>query len=199
MEGWRYVGMPNVFWQRLVGYVWSFATIAPAVFITRELIESFLPDQRPPRPSSLSGRHARFWLYVIVGAACVISPFVVPRDVARYLWAPVWCGFFLLIDPINERLGRVSLMRDARLGRGRRIWALLVAGLVCGMLWEFWNYWATAKWIYTFPFPWLRDAKLFEMPVAGFLGFPPFALELFVMVELVSALWRGSAEIQHRK
>jgi hypothetical protein len=51
--------------------------------------------------------------------------------------------------------------------------------LVCGVLWEFWNYWAIAKWTYTVPF--FGNIKLFEMPVLGFLGFPPFAVECWAM------------------
>jgi hypothetical protein len=29
------------------------------------------------------------------------------------------------------------------------------------------------------------------MPYAGFLGFPPFAVECFMMYDLVAALWGG--------
>jgi hypothetical protein len=56
---------------------------------------------------------------------------------------------------------------------------LLVSGAVCGIIWEFWNYWATAKWIYIFPI--MQDWKIFEMPAPGFLGFLPFALETYLM------------------
>ena len=71
-----------------------------------------------------------------------------------------------------------------------RLINLLAAGLVCGLIWEFWNYWAGTKWKYNVPiFPELR---LFEMPIAGFGGFPPFALECFAMYVLVRRLiWRG--------
>jgi hypothetical protein len=54
-----------------------------------------------------------------------------------------------------------------------------VAGLICGILWEFWNFWAPTKWIYTVPF--FEEGKIFEMPVLGFLGFPPFAVSAYVM------------------
>ena len=53
------------------------------------------------------------------------------------------------------------------------------AGGACGLLWEFWNYWAATKWTYTVPY--LGGVKLFEMPVLGFLGFPPFAVECWAM------------------
>ena len=41
------------------------------------------------------------------------------------------------------------------------------------MLWEFWNYWAGAKWHYSVPI--MENLKIFEMPVPGHLGFPAFA------------------------
>ena len=47
------------------------------------------------------------------------------------------------------------------------------------MLGEFWNYWAVTKCTYTVPY--LGDVKLFEMPVLGYLGFPPFAVECWAM------------------
>ncbi len=54
-----------------------------------------------------------------------------------------------------------------------------MSGLLCGVLWEFWNYWARAKWHYTVPI--LENLKMFEMPLPGYLGFPPFAVECFTM------------------
>ena len=98
------------------------------------------------------------------------------RHVARYLAAPVWLGFIFLLDPINARLGGESA-RLARRTRDRSTWCS--SGLLCGVLWEFWNYWSRAKWHYTVPI--MEHLKIFEMPVPGYLGFPAFALECFTM------------------
>ena len=65
-------------------------------------------------------------------------------------------------------------MSAFRLGSAALCSVLLASGLVCGLLWEFFNYWAGGKWKYTVPWP--AGPKLFEMPWLGFLGFPPFAL-----------------------
>jgi len=61
---------------------------------------------------------------------------------------------------------------------------LLIAGLICGFLWEFWNFWAYSKWVYTVPF--FDRGKGFEMPFLGFLGFPPFAVQAYVMYNSIS-------------
>jgi hypothetical protein len=129
----------------------------------------------------------------------LIWPLVWPSP---YLAAPVFLGFIFLLDPINARAGDASLLVDMRRGppsRGAlrrtgsydRLINLLVAGFICGGLWEFWNFWARAKWIYTVPI--VGDIKIFEMPVLGYFGFPPFALECFTMYVFVRRLlWRGS-------
>ena len=79
----------------------------------------------------------------------------------------------------QEPLQVGKLIEDWERGRRGRAYSLLAAGAVCGILWEFWNYWAFAKWIYIFPI--LQSWKIFEMPAPGFLGFPPFALETYLM------------------
>ena len=113
----------------------------------------------------------------------MVAPFLAPPAIARYLAAPVWLGFIFLLDPINERLGGDSLSRDVREGRIDRLVNFALSGLLCGVLWEFWNYWARAKWHYTVPI--MEDVKIFEIPLPGYLGFPPFAIECFTMYVFV--------------
>ncbi|HET7442927.1 MAG TPA: hypothetical protein VFJ47_16615 [Terriglobales bacterium] len=176
LENWTYVGLPlNWAWAAL-GYGWSFATISPAIMETADLVESF-GWFRPGRPVRFS-RPAR-WIFVILGAVCLLLPLLCPRDTARYLFALVWIGFVFLLDPVNQWLGWPSLLADLAAGRRSRFYSLFISGWTCGWLWEFWNYWASAKWHYIFPM--FQQWKIFEMPVPGYLGFLPFALECFVM------------------
>jgi hypothetical protein len=109
----------------------------------------------------------------------------VPREAAAYLFGLVWLGFIFLLDPVNYRLRLPSLLGDLAEGRRARLYSLLLSGLVCGFLWEFWNYWSAARWLYIFPI--FQQWKIFEMPAPGYLGFPPFALECFAMY--VTAAW----------
>ena len=190
IHNWYYVGLPEVLLLRYFGYVWSFATILPAIFETGDLV-SGLRDRRAPAnrarillPQKLS---AAAWVAVALGAVMVAVPIFVHSD---YLAAPLWLGFILLIDPLNARAGHESILGDWREGQKGRLINLLLAGLLCGVVWEFWNYWCGTKWIYNVPI--LRDVKIFEMPILGFGGFPPFAVECFAMYVLVRRLlWRG--------
>ena len=88
-------------------------------------------------------------------------------------------------------MGAESLRGDLRSGHPWRLVNLLIGGLVCGLLWECWNYWARTKWIYTVPVP--PDIKLFEMPLAGYLGFPGLRRRMLRDVRLrpaVDLAWR---------
>jgi hypothetical protein len=205
MRGWIYTGLPEDPIVRIAGYFWAFATIGPGLFLTRELIQVLLARRGPGRaagtgasraiarngalPRALAGAS------IAVGALCLFAPFLVTPSAARYLWAPVWAGFIFLVDPLNARMGRGSIWHDLLARDGRRIVSLLLAGLVCGGLWEMWNYWATTRWVYTFPFAGLERFKLFEMPLVGFVGFPPFAIEYYALTELLARLWKGNADL----
>ena len=123
----------------------------------------------------------------------VIVPVVLPQHVGAYFFGLIWLGFALLLDPINRWKGWPSILGDLRKGRRGRLYALLISGWVCGCLWEFWNFWAAAKWHYIFPM--FQKWKIFEMPAPGFLGFLPFAVECFTMYTFVAGMlkWRGES------
>src|ERR1700733_12928866 len=190
LQNWTYVGVPREWPAALLGYAWSFATITPAIFETADLVQAVLPEssvspapEAAPQPQKISS--AAESILMISGAACLLIPLLVPRHLASFLFALVWIGFLLLLDPFNHRLGLPSFLGDLAEGMRRRLSGFLLAGWVCGWLWEFWNYWANAKWLYSFPM--FQGWKIFEMPAPGFLGFLPFALECFAMY--VTAAW----------
>lgn len=189
IRNWHYVGLPENPVLRYFGYAWSFATIWPALFVGAELIavlrgsegsdrlvRSGRPEPHPTKPRDLSVLSV---LAIAAGGLMLAIPFFVSPTVARYMAAPVWLGFIFLLDPINARLGAESLWTDWRAGRRDRLINLALSGFLCGVLWEFWNYWSRAKWHYTVPI--MENLKIFEMPVPGYFGFPAFALECFTM------------------
>ena len=182
LHNWTYIGVPQEWAKAMLGYGWSFATITPAIFETSDLVQAILPPI-PGKPKKISARTEI--ILMICGAACLILPLALPQRIAAYLFALVWIGFFLLLDPLNRRLRLPSFLGDISEGFQRRFYGFLAAGWICGWFWEFWNYWAAAKWHYTFPM--FQRWKIFEMPAPGFLGFLPFALECFDMY--VTTAW----------
>lgn len=186
LRNWTYVGLPANPILRDLGYVWSFATIWPAIFETADFIRALGlfrdPDDAPCQEIS----RRTLWILALCGLLCVAMPVLLPPHLGSYLFGPVWAGFALLLDPVNYHGKGASLLREWEKGRAALLSSFLLAGLVCGFFWEFWNYWARARWIYIFPI--LQGWKIFEMPAPGFLGFPPFAVECFVMYEFLRTL-----------
>jgi len=178
LKNWEYINLPENIAVRLLGYVWSFITIFPGVLLTSEVIDNLKIFERfKTRSFIISNRTLIFWL--AIGAVFLIVPSILPMTYAKYLFALVWLGFVFLLDPLNAFLGEHSLFADLQVGKISKLFSLFLSGVLCGFLWEFWNYWATTKWTYILPF--LQRPKIFEMPVVGFLGFLPFAVECYVM------------------
>lgn len=190
LMNWHYAGLPVSAWRRLFGYTVSFSTVVPGVFLAAEALTAgglFARARGPRLPLGRAGEAA----LVACGAALVVFPLLVPERVAEWLYAPIWVGFFLLVDPLNRRLGAPSLLDDWHRGEWGRSLRLFTAGLLCGILWEGWNSLAVTKWVYTVPV--LPQVRYFEMPLLGFLGFAPFAWELFALFHLSAAAWDALA------
>jgi hypothetical protein len=174
LKNWTYVGLPDNMLERYAGYAWAFATISPGMFVTYEVLDIYLPGESPAEQRRLP--NGVFAGFVIFGLASLVVPLVWP---STWMTPLVWVGFAFFLDPINGRLGDRSFLSEFFTGRFRSMPVMFLAGAMCGLLWEFWNYWATSKWHYEVPY--LGHIKLFEMPVLGFLGFMPFAVESFAI------------------
>jgi len=182
LKNWSYHGLPESAPVRWAGYFIAFATVVPALTVLSTLIGSLIKAKPPRKGPALSPRLLR--LSIAFGGACLAAALVWPR-----LFFPlVWLGFIFLLEPLNYRRRRPSFFRDLEAGDVRRILAWMAAGLAAGVIWELLNFWAGAHWEYHIPY--LNFGRIFQMPVFGFGGFPPFALEVFVIVALVRGLYR---------
>ena len=94
----------------------------------------------------------------------------------------VWVGPFLILDGLVGYEGGRSLARDLLDGDWRLAVAIGLAGLTCGFLWEFWNYWSTPKWIYHIPY--MEVLQVFEMPLLGYGGYVPFAWSVYQLLHV---------------
>lgn len=183
LANWTYVGLPQGHFERWIGYAWAFATITPGIFMTAGLIESLGWFEGKSRPLRIS--RATETVFIVLGTVMLVVPVVVPKRMNVYLFGLVWLGFLFVLEPINYRLNLPSFEGDLARGYRGRLYSFLAAGWVCGWLWEFWNYWARAGWIYTFPIG--QNWKVFQMPAPGYLAFPLYALECFAMY--VTGAW----------
>ena len=177
---WRYVGIEPRLWLRWPGYALAFATVLPGVLLTAEVLEAL------GTASQFKGKTRDFgnWppAFLLIGVACLILPFLFPF----YAFPLIWLAFIFLIDPFWELMSGDSLTRRLAGGERQKHVCLMLAGLLCGIWWELWNYPCPARWVYTLPV--LNFGRIFEMPILGYLGFLPFALECAVMYEVLKLI-----------
>jgi len=179
LKNWYYITLPVSIVERWLGYAVAYGTVLPGIFETTELLET-LGLFKQSRSRKIAHSTATHIVLVTLGISCLGSSLLSPY----YFFPLIWVGFIFLLEPINYRMRGRSLLRDLEQGNPKKIYLLLVSGLICGLLWELWNFWAHSKWVYTVPF--FEETKGFEMPTLGFLGFPPFAVECYVMVHFIS-------------
>ncbi len=161
------------------GAGWVIRSVSPRssrrFFLTWDLLDTFgLGSWEVP---SCCRRNFQSWLapLTLLGVCCLVAPFLWPR----YTFPLVWLAFIFLLEPFCYLNGRGSFLLAWERAANSRFYQLLLAGGICGLLWELWNYWAWARWIYVLPF--FNWPKIFEMPLLGTLGFLPFAWECWLM------------------
>jgi hypothetical protein len=186
LGNWYYVmNHPREVMRWVAGIV-GFATVLPGIVETRDVVFN-LGLLRSVRTRPLRWTRRKEAVTLTLGGLFFALPLLWPERFFHLTWG----SFALLLEPWNRRHARESFLRDLEAGEAGPLLRTLGAGLLCGLLWELWNYWARTKWIYTVPG--FEDGKLFEMPLLGFLGFPPFAIECLVVVRFVQAAGEGLA------
>ncbi len=178
LQNWSYHTLPPELPLRWLGYCLAFASVIPALLELSALFQTALKGKTisffrlKTTSSFLNG-------YILLGFLLLILSALFPN-----LFFPlVWLGFIFLLEPVNYRLKIDSLLADAERKFGNRIMSWLLAGFVAGLLWETLNYWAGSHWEYTLPY--LDFGRIYQMPVFGFGGFLPFAIEVFAMYALL--------------
>ncbi len=115
-----------------------------------------------PRPA---GGHRRAKAAAGIGLLALALAF--PRFAFPLAWIFLW--------PVCESLAGVSVPLKA-----------MALGLPLGLVWESLNWRCARGWVYSIPF--FDRPKLFEMPLPGYLGYLPFALECAAALALLDQL-----------
>lgn len=183
LQNWHYEGaelfIPFQYWA------WatlSFTTVIPAVFGSTELVSSFGFIKRLGRGPVIRLDKATMVVFFIAGWVMLALMLAWPG-----LFFPfVWLSVYFIMEPVNVWLGNRNLVLWTQKGDWRPVVSLWLGVLIVAFFWEMWNYYSYPKWVYHIP--WGQFGHIFEMPVLGYLGYLPFALELYAVYHLVAGL-----------
>ena len=187
LKNWSYSGLEGLSYgsgiQKTLFGILSFATVLPALFETVELIKSIHLFDKKKLHKEHKITKSFLHIMIILGVICFILPIALPQ----LAFPLIWLAFFFIIDPINYLHKQPSIIQHLKDRKLTIPLSLLLAGIILGFFWEFWNYYAIPKWTYNLPF--VGFFKIFEMPILGYLGYFPFAFELYSMYWFVRSLF----------
>jgi hypothetical protein len=186
LENWKYVGTAIYGGQAdVLLKTLSFMFVLPALATSRDLLRSFLRFPHPPAVRLPSWTAPAL---VVVGLVCVPLLYLFPDQT----YPLVWVAPLLVLDGVADLRGRPNVFALLREGRAGPVLLIAVAGLGTGVLWELWNWGAVPHWDYRIPY--LGFLPMFEMPLPGYLGYPPFALLADAFVRTVMGARGGLTE-----
>lgn len=193
LDNWFY-RLPIDYSAPIYGFLASvaFSTVIPAVFGTAELLRTFRPFNRPIAFRPLEMRRSALLALMATGAAMLLLVILFPGQA----FPLAWLSLVFIVDPFNALSGRRSLIGQVAVGRWDTVVCLFAAGITCGFFWEMWNYWSVPSWEYRVPY--VGFGKIFEMPVLGYGGYLPFALEIYALWALAAAILPGDQEAMVR-
>ncbi len=181
VRNWQYTGVEEL--SPICYFVFatvSFSTVMPAVFSTAELVSSFQWIKRIPLGFRIPNSRRTAYGFLFSGLASFIFLLVWPD----YFFPFLWLSIYFILEALNSLIGIPGLYQFTDIMDWRPIISLFMGVLICGFFWEFWNFYSYPKWTYTIPF--FNQIKFFEMPLAGYLGYLPFSLELNAIFELAN-------------
>jgi hypothetical protein len=153
----------------------AFSTVVPAVLETAELIQTFRWTHSFASGPRVPATPRVFVVLFGAGLGMLVSLLAWPK----FFYPFTWISLVLIFEPINYWTGRPHFLQKLRDGNWHPIFSLALGALICGLFWEMWNYYSFPKWIYHTPGT--EFLRIFEMPLLGYGGYIPFALELYAL------------------
>lgn len=183
VQNWRYERPYDIpdWWANMWAGIF-FSTVIPAIWETADWVRAWrVIGNIRPRQGFAVPRYLPLGL-IALGVLFFVLPVIWPL----YFFPLIWGFLTLILDSINFMRGAPSILGHFAKGEWRAPVAFYLGGQICGILWEFWNYWAFPKWYYTIPF--VGFFKIFEMPLLGYIGYGPFAWEIYSLFWFVVGL-----------
>jgi hypothetical protein len=167
----------------------NFSVVIPAIFATAEWIGTFDFTKRFIYFFKAVSTASSRWVFFTLGWVLLALTFIEPA----YSMAFIWMALFFILDPVNYWLGFKSIISETAMRNWKTVVSLWIGASITGFFWEMWNFYSEPKWVYHIPF--VDFGYIFEMPVLGYLGYLPFALELYAMYYFITGILKLKSDI----
>lgn len=181
---WFYVGVPGIGPVEYVIFeTVCFASVLPGVVAVAALLGTFraFDDAAYSGMAKVDVRSgasvAALAGLMLFGLAGIVF---IPEFAYPFLWISPLMGFVLIQVLLKEK-SVLDVLKDGSWGI---VFRYAVAAFLCGLVWETWNYYSLAKWLYNVP--WVERWKVWEMPILGFAGYLPFGMECAAIAHWIS-------------
>ena len=182
VDSWYYSGVQaSSSWGYFLQATLPFSTVLPAVASTRAWLSSYPRFDVVDLPA-VRGHHSLAWVALAAGMLALVGIGLWPE----FLFPALWVAPLLLFGGLQHLLIGETLLTPLKRGDWRPLLQPALAGLMCGMLWELWNYGSAAKWHYSIPY--VQRFHLFEMPLLGYAGYLPFGIVCALVMDLAARL-----------
>lgn len=186
VNNWYYSGVSATGdWDYFLQATLPFSTVLPAVASTLAWLRQFPRIEAlalPPVDTSPS----LAWLALATGTAALAVIGLSPE----LFYAALWIGPPLVLCGLQQLVVGETLLSPLAGGDWRPLLQPALAGLVCGLFWEMWNYGSLAQWHYSIPYA--QRFFVFEMPLLGYAGYLPFGIMCALVLDLVAHI------VEHR-
>jgi hypothetical protein len=191
LHDWWYVGVPD---STLAGAAFSaisYATVLPAARLALALVAERPGGERIAAPAA----PARAPWLALAGMAMLGAALAAPKVAFPLAWIFLWPLCESLVARLRDEGPRfvASPLQALRGGRRDLVLRAVALGLPFGLAWESLNWGCARGWVYTVPH--FEGAKLFEMPLPGYLGYLPFLLECASALALVERVHGSTRRI----
>jgi hypothetical protein len=189
VQNWYYVGPTFSAWEYFWYATLPFSTVLPSVLGLRDwLASSRWLRQRFDRLMPLQiPRPGLFAVLTLTLSACGLTGIGIWPNV---LFPLLWIAPALIIVSLQALMGEAHILSSLAEGNWSEVVAAALAAIICGLLWETWNYFSLAKWEYAIPY--VQRYAVFEMPLLGYAGYLPFGLECAVVGSLLNGMGPGT-------
>jgi phosphate starvation-inducible membrane PsiE len=181
LQNWHYTGVEDLgVFYNLFAFL-AFSTVMPAFFETFDFVKAVFKFEERHKKKKI--KNSILYILIFLGLICLILPLILPK----YFFPLIWISLFLILDPVNYLRRQPSLLSQFKNKNYKIFGFLSISILIMAFFWEFWNYYAVIKWVYTMPF--FNFFKIFEMPFLGYLGYIPFSFELYSIYYFIKSLF----------